>query len=197
MSTSSTDNSQSVRSADKGRRVQIGKRLHRTRIEHVRERSSAHNLPSGIFSGDSVAGQRISPWQVVESCNQKQIPRVHSLPMVLTEKGSERPTSCGAITSVGVTKVSLPDIRTSRSSSHGRSTDRPLSSFEKELLESVLRQSAVCREFADNEIGQVVSMCTARKYNADEVVVKYGQQWPFMCCILAGSCQVLIPSLPS
>ena len=198
MSTSSADNSQSLRSADSDRRVEIGKRLHRTRIEHVRESSSAHN------NGDSVASQRISPWRVVELSNRKQIPRVDSLPTVLIEKVLERPTSCGAITSVGVTKVSLPDIQTSRSAAHGRSTDirtsrsaahgrstgRPLSLCEKELLESVLRQSAACREFADDEIGQVASMCTSRKYKADDVVVKYGQQWPFMCCILSGSCQV-------
>jgi len=114
---------------------------------------------------------------------------LRKLPTVLLEKVLERSTSRGATASVGVPQVSLPDIRT-RSVTRGRSTDRPLSLCEKELLGSVLRQSAVCSGFADKEICQVVSMCTARKYNAEEDVVKYGQQWPFMCCILEGSCQV-------
>merc|ERR1712166_1605475 len=204
MCMSSTDNSQSirsqsVRSADNGRRVQFGKRLRRTRIEHARAHS-AHHLPSGFFNNDFVAGQRSfsgPPWRVAKLTNQTQmvhptwskVGSLRKLPTVLLEKVLERSTSRGATASVGVPQVSLPDIRT-RSVTRGRSTDRPLSLCEKELLGSVLRQSAVCSEFADKEICQVVSMCTARKYNAEEDVVKYGQQWPFMCCILEGSCQV-------
>ena len=98
------------------------------------------------------------------------MPSVHSLPTVLMVKDSERPTSRGPTASVDVPKVSLPGIRTSRSVARGRSTDRPLSLCEKELLGSVLRKSAVCCEFSDSEIGQVASMCTARKYKADEVI---------------------------
>jgi len=158
------------------------------------------------------------PWRVAEMMDQEQRPRVNSkeqmprvnikeqlprvnsldsLPTVLIEKDSERPRSCDAPpASVGVSNISLPDIRTlpdtqnSRSSTRGRSTDGPLSLCDKELLGSVLRQSTACCDFSEGEIDQVTSMCTARKYNAEEVVVKYGQQWPFMCCILTGSCQV-------
>ena len=188
----STDNSTNISC-----RVKMGKRLRKNRIEHAHERSP-HHLPSGMINSDSVAGQHIKPsipWRVAEMLDQKQMPRVikeqmprvnskeqmprvnslDSLPTMLIEKDSERPTSCGAPASVGVSNVTLPDIRTlpdpqtSRSATRGRSTDGPLSLSDKELLGSVLRQSTACCEFSESEIGQVTSMCTARKYNAEEV----------------------------
>jgi hypothetical protein len=107
MSLSNTDNSQLISSAGNGCRLQIGKRLRRTRVEHARE-LSAHNLPSGIFDSNFVAAQRTvsgqpsSPWRVAELLKQ-QLTGVDSLPTVLLDKDSDRPGSGG------VPKVSLPE----------------------------------------------------------------------------------------